>query len=310
MAVSTVVRSGLSTFDKFQRTSAGNSTAPGLFVAAGGSNIITSTDGLTWTNRTSGGASIGLVDRDTISGTWSTFANNGSAPAGGNWSSPDGTTWTSQSSPPNQRAGRGNGLFTEDRQFIDFDTSNRWGRLGNITLFGGTSGSAVVFDRGGAFRNRYIYSANFGGNVFSSVNGGASWVISDGSITNASQVWATDSLFLVANGQVILTSPNGVTFTSRVTAPFNINQFRRSNGLLFGFTTSASTQITTSPDGITWTTRTIPSMGVQDVFFGAGVWVLVGISGSSGAIATSPDGITWTARTSTATTALTSVYFA
>lgn len=310
MAVSTVVRSSLSTFDKFQRTSAGASSTPGLFVTAGGGSIATSSDGITWTTRTSGGASIGLVDRDAISGTWSTFTNNNSAPGGGNWFSTDGTTWTQQFSPPNQRTGR-SGYFTEDRQFVDFDTSNRWQRIGNVQLFGGASGSAVVFDKGGAFRNRYIYSANFGGDVFTSVNGGASWLIDDGSITNATQVWATDTQFLVSNSSQILSSANGGTFTSRATAGFTVNGFRRANGLIFAYSGGASTSIMTSPDGITWTTRTIPNMTVRDVVFGAGNWVLVGYNaaGSAGAIATSSDGITWTARTITSSP-LESVLFA
>jgi hypothetical protein len=302
MAVSTVLRSGLSTFDKFQRTSAGASSTPGLFVAAGNSSIVTSPDGITWTTRTSGGSGIGLVDRDPISGTWSTFTNNGSAPGGGNWFSADGSTWTQQFSPPNQRSGR-NGLFTEDRQFVDFDTSNRWQRIGNVQLFGGASGSAVVGDKGSAFRNRYIYSANFGGDVFTSVNGGASWLIDDGSITNATQVWATDTQFLVSNSTAILSSANGGTFTSRATAGFTVSGFRRANGLIFAYNFgSASTAVMTSPDGITWTTRTIPNMIVRDISYGAGNWVLVGYNsgGSAGAIATSPDGITWTARTTTA----------
>lgn len=299
MAVSTVVRSGLSTFDKFQRTSAGNSTSPGLFVAAGGSHIITSPDGITWTTRTSGGSGIGFVDRDSVSGTWSTFTNGG-APAGGNWFSTDGTTWTQQLSPPNQRTARTAAVFSEDRQFIDFDTSNKYGRLGNVTVFGGTSGSAIVDNLGGAFRNRYIYSANFGGNVFTSINGGASWVISDGSITGPTKVWATDTQFLVAQGSNIRTSANGGAFTSRATAPFTIGGFRRANGLIFAHSDSATTSILTSPDGITWTTRTIPNMTVNDITYGAGNWVLTGNLSSSGAIATSPDGITWTARTTTA----------
>jgi hypothetical protein len=308
MAISTVARSGLSTFDKFQRTSAGASTTPGLFVAAGGSSIITSPDGITWTTRTSSGSNIGLVDRDPISGTWSTFTNNGGSPGGGNWFSADGTTWTQQLSPPNQRTGRGNGVFTEDRQFIDFDTSNRWGRLGNVTLFGGTSGSAVVFDRGGAFRNRYIYNANFSGNVFTSVNGGASWLISDGSITSAPHVWATDTQFLVGDSTGILSSANGGTFTRRAT-PGSVTLFRRANGLLFAFGWS-QTQIMTSPDGITWTTRTIPTFSdITDIAYGAGNWVLVGRNSTNAAIATSADGITWTARTASVGS-LTGVLFA
>jgi hypothetical protein len=309
MAISTVVRSGLSTFDKFQRTSAGNSTTPGLFVAAGNSSIITSTDGITWTTRTSSGSGIGFVDRDSISGTWSTFTKVG-APAGGNWFSTDGTTWTQQVSPPNQRTARNTAaVFSEDRQFIDFDTSNFWGRLGNISLYGGTSGSAVVFNKGGAFRNRYIYNANYEGNVFTSVNGGASWLVSDSSVPSASQVWATDTQFLVGDYLGILSSANGGTFTRR-SSPGNVSFFKRANGLLFAWGWS-NTAIQTSPDGITWTTRTIPHFNsVNDIAFGAGNWVIVGSNASNNAgVATSPDGITWTSRTASVGS-LTGVLFA
>lgn len=56
--------------------------------------------------------------------------------------------------------------------------------------------------------------------------------------------------------------------------------------------------IVTSPDGITWTSRTTPTtVSMYGGVEWAPAWNLVVASGYSGTILTSPDGITWTSRT-------------
>ena len=57
----------------------------------------------------------------------------------------------------------------------------------------------------------------------------------------------------------------------------------------------------TSPDGITWTSRTSAADNDwYGVTYGNGLFVAVSLSGTGNRVMTSPDGITWTSRTSAA----------
>jgi hypothetical protein len=57
----------------------------------------------------------------------------------------------------------------------------------------------------------------------------------------------------------------------------------------------------TSPDGITWTSRTsAANNNWQSVTYGNGLFVAVASSGTGNRVMTSPDGITWTSRVSAA----------
>jgi predicted RecA/RadA family phage recombinase len=64
---------------------------------------------------------------------------------------------------------------------------------------------------------------------------------------------------------------------------------------------TANNRVMTSPDGITWTSRTSAADNEwQSVTYGNGLFVAVAASGSGNRVMTSPDGITWTSRTSAA----------
>ncbi|MBK7363012.1 MAG: hypothetical protein IPJ01_12010 [Micavibrio sp.] len=109
----------------------------------------------------------------------------------------------------------------------------------------------------------------------------------------------------------IATSPDGITWTQRV-SPFNnvsehLFKVVWSPELsLFVVSSNVSPRIATSPDGITWTLRTWTT-GLSDIlpalewskelglFVGGGIKFL-SPSGVVGVIVTSPDGITWTQR--------------
>lgn len=61
MAISSLAKSSISTFDKFNKTSVGNVSAEGLFAFADGTSTYrTSPDGSTWTSRTTPGSVTGL----------------------------------------------------------------------------------------------------------------------------------------------------------------------------------------------------------------------------------------------------------
>jgi hypothetical protein len=104
----------------------------------------------------------------------------------------------------------------------------------------------------------------------------------------------------VSAGNKIRTSPDGVTWTGRV-SPYGGGNF---TGASFGagvfLATNDAGQTCTSPDGIVWTDQPNASFSpfskvINTVTFGNGFFV---ISGQDGRLDTSPDGITWTAQTS------------
>ena len=108
----------------------------------------------------------------------------------------------------------------------------------------------------------------------------------------------------VGASESIVTSPDGITWTSR-TSPVSTRLWlvTYGNSMFVAFSDSGS--IVTSPDGITWTSRTSPvSTRIESVTYANGMFVAVGYSGS---IVTSTDGITWTKQTSPVSTAFWSV---
>lgn len=102
-----------------------------------------------------------------------------------------------------------------------------------------------------------------------------------------------------ANG--IYTSPDGVTWTNRITGGFFNVAY---NGSIFVATLStvSATNYYTSPDGITWTVHTLPT-NLQgfgpDVAYcsGAGRFVMVANGSGTSNYAYSTDGLTWTQAT-------------
>jgi hypothetical protein len=131
--------------------------------------------------------------------------------------------------------------------------------------------------------------------------------------------WGTPSgngLFVVVGSGssaqgLVLTSPDGVTWTSQSAAvALTWNAVTWGNGLFVavgGVSTAATNLVMTSSDGSTWTSRTSPAsitISWRAVTWGnpsgSGLFVAVG-SGSSqnnNLIMTSPDGTTWTLLTS------------
>ncbi len=106
-------------------------------------------------------------------------------------------------------------------------------------------------------------------------------------------------------GDHVMTSPDGVTWTSRGTPSQNWMAVTYGDGqfVAVGIVGSGK-RVMTSPDGITWTSRTSAAdKQWQSVTYGNGLFVAVAnyapSSGSGGLVMTSPDGITWTSRNAT-----------
>lgn len=122
------------------------------------------------------------------------------------------------------------------------------------------------------------------------------------------------SLFAVVStsgtGNRVITSPNGIDWTSRASAadvPWKDVTWSVDLSLFVavgGSTLTATEQVMTSPDGITWTSRTASS----DRTWSGVVWApslslfaaVAQDGAAAGVVMTSPDGITWTARTAPA----------
>lgn len=140
------------------------------------------------------------------------------------------------------------------------------------------------------------------GRIFSSFDRGVTWTrrASAGATQILNGAAYGKNLFVVVGFRdpvtrmaTLLTSPDGVTWTSRPTVngslldvTFGNDQFVASGVL---------GDVFTSPDGITWTPRTSGStQALLGVTYGAGLYLITCFDGT---VLTSPDGVAWTLRT-------------
>lgn len=105
--------------------------------------------------------------------------------------------------------------------------------------------------------------------IFRSTNGINDWVLVDsraGSVTNRKVIWVPRlQLFVITNGSVILTSPDGITWTSRWSGqtPYVVWDSTH-DGQLIAMIDPAPIVLRpfiTSPDGISWTSSPGPVAG-------------------------------------------------
>jgi hypothetical protein len=214
--------------------------------------------------------------------------------------SPDGTTWTGSSLRNFPRNNFGN---TQD--FFK-------GTYEDITYGNGLF--VVVGGEEGIFRDNGIILTSTGTNSIwtERVLQMDGYAIADSGVLKEILHGITygNGLFVaVGRGGIVLTSPDGKTWTKRTTGTTDLFGVTYGNGL-FVVVGSAGIFLT-SPDGNTWTERTFDNLilsKVEDtqslygVTYGNGLFVAVGGSGKlpsdDGIILTSPDGTTWTERTS------------
>lgn len=146
--------------------------------------------------------------------------------------------------------------------------------------------------------------------------------VSDGiySVAWSGSIWVAVGYNSSSLAPICLSSPDGVTWTSRTLTGFGAADqaycVGYGNGLFvvgggLGGATPGTARISTSPDGITWTSRTptgFTTGNVRSVVYSsdAALWVAVGASGQ---MASSTNGTVWTSRTSGTGTTLTSVTF-
>jgi len=249
----------------------------GLFVAVGDNGlIITSPDGINWTQRTS---PLNSHFTNIIFGN-NIFVISVNDSVNNIMTSPDGINWTVRQILPNA--------------FV------------NAMTFG--NGKFIVAGS----------NSNFGGNgnyIFSTTTDGVTWTqsVSPANITPRDITFGNGLFVIVGQGQNpnpntgrILTSPDGITWTSRSLPTNDFTVFPISENIssitygnnLFVATISSNTignSILTSPDGITWTLRkSIVSTWTKIEFF-ENTFIAIANSGTN-QLMISTDGINWIAK--------------
>ncbi len=292
----------------------------GAFVAVGDyDTILTSPDGVTWTETSSGTAKnlIGVTYGNGI------FVALGVDPSsGGNGiilTSPDGVTWTTRAIGAMSGVTYGNGTFVAvggnnttltSPDGVTWTTRAIGASVERVTYGNGTfvavgqtiltSPDGVTWTERTSGGPNDLYGVTYGNGTFVAVGYPAAILTSpDGATWTKRFSGTNDGLYavtygngtFVAVGQTILTSPDGVTWTERTSGgPNDLYGVTYGNGTFVAVGYPAA--ILTSPDGVTWTET---SSGIKNdligVTYGNGSFVAVGYLGTT---LTSPDGVTWT----------------
>ena len=295
MAISTVARSGLTTFDKFQRTGAGNTPATGVFILGGSqassSAFASSADGITWTLRSAEGFGSGR-GLWKIGSAWYCMNNTGTAassldPIGGT-----STAGGNRSAQQDANGGISGGIYTNNG-WVWWGT---WGFHfnGHAWADGNTQNfTSMVYGNGVwvAVRNGTIRYATATAEKYP---GGLTFTSATSAVTSPYRVFFDNGIFVAIGSDGIATSTDGITWTLRSSAgDFRFSRVIFAGGLWFAGIGGGN--MYTSPNAITWTAR--QSLGGANLIgaaFGAGMYVAMN---QSGTIWSSPDGTTWTSRT-------------
>ncbi len=131
---------------------------------------------------------------------------------------------------------------------------------------------------------------------------GVNWALVPGGLTGSGageDIAYGNGIYVAVGGGGIQTSPDGVVWTARTKAAGAMDP----RGITFGngrFVATAHNNGTwstmTSTDGITWTAGNSTQSGINNVAYGANMFVAVGWDGF---IISSPDGTNWTQRSAT-----------
>ena len=277
--------------------------AAGLFVTGTSSAVYTSPDGVTWTSRSvSTGAIVGLM-----------YANGlfiGSNNYGYMTYSSDGVTWTN--SAQINASGFSAPAIWDGTKYIAFSTAqgNYATSTDGINWTLNCSISLIQYYSSLFFNGKPIGLGFTGADIVEGPSaqvvmqsGTWAYTVAAQSALNPRVVGynGTDLYVAVGSGGTILTSPDGQTWTARVSAlndNFDKVAYLNGNWIVMGGSGTGE-NLLTSPDGITWTARTAGTAIYNYAAYGAGVYVVVG---ASGAVYSSPDLVTWTSRSAGANT--------
>ena len=286
----------------------------GLFVAVGiYGTIITSPDGITWTQRTSGTSNHlqGVVYGDGL------FVAVGSEyPNESILTSTDGITWTERGTGLTNKGlisvTYGNGLFViagdqalltssdgitwSDRYTQDMSLLSCVGYVNGLFTVGGIRLDTYTSTDGITWTQRFAGTDN--GKELHSIAYGNYMYVAVGELESQEEYRAT-----------VLTSRDGITWIERTPdlPTRNFEAIIYKNGMFVA--TGENGIIATTQDGIEWTVQTAGNY-VSSVIFGKGLFLSVySDAGRGHYIQTSPDGITWTEKITGATKSLIEVAY-
>jgi hypothetical protein len=281
-----------------------SSNIAGAPFIAGGDEIATSSDSVTWTTQADPLLSSGI--NALAYGHGLVVAGGGSADTGGSLAtSPDGTTWTLRSaswSPEQINAIiYAKGLFVAAASGGYLATSTD-GITWTLQVHG-LSGIFSFYDLNSLLyaNGQYVVGGNNG--TIGTSPDGINWTLQNsgfgpGGLSDYVRGLAYGNGLYVAvgDGGVIRTSPDAITWTGRTSAfgsGDTINAVMYDRGLFVAV--GAAGKIITSPDGITWTLQTSGTGSIlRSVSYGDGEFIA---GDTSGTVYTSPDAVTWTPHT-------------
>ncbi|MFL6649983.1 MAG: IPT/TIG domain-containing protein [Sulfurifustaceae bacterium] len=271
--------------------------AGGQWVAVGSNNVVaTSPDGVNWTAHP--GAVIGGLNALRYTGTEYVAIGVAVGDGGSVYTSADGVTWTRHTIDEPMQAiarsgadGRLVAVTLSDVSLTSTDGGLTWSFGGLNSLVGNLFLDVQWTPALNAFVA--LVSEGAGQGAYSSTDGMAWTRLA--AVPRSGSLAASSTLLVDAGAGGISTSPDGVTWTTRLTISPSSLQDVVWTGTQF-VAVGNSGAVYTSPDGVTWTPRT---SNVTTTLFGVGTSdsLLVAV-GSNGTMVTSSDGVTWTARSS------------
>jgi hypothetical protein len=274
-----ITRTGITGINVFALTYANT-----LFVAAGSAGAIrTSTDGITWTARTS----------NTIS-TINTLTYGGGglyvygAAGGGIGTSTDGITWTARTS------GTTSTIQTLTYGSI-YVCAGNGGMLRTstdaITWTTGTSGTTSTINAL-VYGSIYVCAGN-GGMLRTSTDAITWTAVTSGTTSTINELLYAGGLYVYGgNGGVLATSTDAITWTTRTSGtPLAILVLTYGNGTYFY--AGGSGQLATSTNAITWSSMVAnTTSNIWGLAYGNGTYVYVGEGVTPAAVATTTDLVT------------------
>lgn len=307
MAISTLAKSSIGTFDRFQKTSGGNASAQATIVASGAASgtqgVTTSTDGITWTFTAatwSPTTKFVYFKRDNIY-----YGHQSSALV----KSPNGTTWIPCSYPFSaNNTGAFDLKLTANPNDFTFTYCSVNGTGNSIERLAPASGTIGVQPQSTGVSNDFFIVGDSSGNIYTRGRNESlfSWTYRAGIGGQTLDMECVGNTCVIGStsGFMHKSTNGGTTWTSAGRAgTVGFKQtVRYINGIWFALTNGAlqtESGFHFSTDLSSWTQRSIDSQtDIRDIHFANGLWIALF---NSGRIYTSPDLTTWTQRSSNIT---------
>ena len=171
-----------------------------------------------------------------------------------------------------------------------------------ITDDGGIATGGVVDEVSGLSTSVTINDVCYGGGLYVAVGTSGKIITSPDGVTWTSRTSGTTNLlqgicydgskFVACGGSIVLTSSDGITWSPQTFSDSQLTDICYGDSLFI--MTRTGLGVYTSPDGVTWTSRDIAglSRNPRGVCYGDGVYILVTFA----QIMSSSDGINWTER--------------